>query len=701
MPRWSPAVVIAATLWGIWLCLHTYTRSFASEIALLDHPLGHVAFASEAGVRAVRGVVAASLVLLAAWQAGRLSTAGADDLFAGALERIVIQLSIGVTLLGAAFTALGQAGIYRPWSVTALVSALAASAAWRGASSVHGPGAVPRILAAVVRRASTILREKLPWSACAGAGLMVAFVAALAPEVEYDALWYHLWLPREALAAGAPVDRVEEYIALYPLGWEVLNGAALVIGGSIGAKLLHFACLPLTGAVAAALARALVPRRPRGLVFALCVGTPTALWEASTAYVDLALTWLIGAFVLALVRFDETRDRRWLAIAAVALGGAMATKHLALVAAAAALPVFVVSQAWRAQGVATWFRAVAAGAFIGVLAIGLASPWYLRAWRQASNPVFPEQYALFGASPPDRWSAESQASLDRFKARFGTGRGPFELLALPWNVTTHGARFAGLPGPLFLAFAPFALLRANRRGVALALGALVYVAVWASPLGSFQLRFLLPLVPLAAVAAAVGVSVVHGHAAQCHRVAGTAVRVVVVVLLLLNLPMFSVLQERDRRGPDGWLTHVLRALPAAVVVGAESEDAYLARLVPAYRAWKAIDAATPRDARVLTFAGGDYFYSHRARVSSDAPVALPATWHALKGDETAARLALDRLGITHVLADRRVATSVDGRNLAIFSADMQRCCLRPIYADERFTVYERPLTVDRTGLREP
>ena len=58
-------------------------------------------------------------------------------------------------------------------------------------------------------------------------------------------LLHHLNLPRLWLEAGGLVDLVEEDISLYPSTWELLFGAGLVLGGAVGAKLLHFVCLPL------------------------------------------------------------------------------------------------------------------------------------------------------------------------------------------------------------------------------------------------------------------------------------------------------------------------------------------------------------------------------------------------------------------------------------------------------------------------
>ncbi len=86
----------------------------------------------------------------------------------------------------------------------------------------------------------------------------------------------------------------------------------------------------------------------------------------------------------------------------------------------------------------------------------------------------------------------------------------------------------------------------------------------------------------------------------------------VALLLTLNLPPFVESHEPDRRGWTGWLTHVHRSLPLAVVLGAESESAYLTRTVPTYRAWQRIDELTAPDSVVLTFLSGDHLYGYPA-----------------------------------------------------------------------------------------
>jgi hypothetical protein len=168
---------------------------------------------------------------------------------------------------------------------------------------------------------------------------------------------------------------------------------------------------------------------------------------------------------------------------------------------------------------------------------------------------------------------------------------------------------------------------------------------------------------------------------------GAAVAAITIVLLLMNLPPAIEWHERDRVGWSGWLTHVLRGVPVGVVAGVEAENAYLARVVPSYRAWRFIDTTLPSSSRILSFSGGDNLYSDRSRISSDAIIAHAAVWGTEAGNESAAARALNDLGVTHVLFDKRqFGKGLHG--IAIGSAEMRRCCLLPIYEDDRFALYE-------------
>jgi hypothetical protein len=344
-------------------------------------------------------------------------------------------------------------------------------------------------------------------------------------------------------------------------------------------------------------------------------------------------------------------------------------------------------------------RALAPAVALGLVALAFALPWYVRSWQATGNPVFPELYRVFGPVP-GRWDPEAQAGLGRFFARFGYPRTLANQLLLPWHVTMHAARFSGTPGPLLLALAPLAALggltRAGRWVLAFAL---CYLALWASPLASFQFRWLVAALPALAVVAA------HGYArllaevrpparGATGRAAAAGAGLAVTGLLALQLPAFTRLHMRDITAADaraGWLAHTTQRVPLGVLVGAESRDAYLARNLAAYRAWRWSERGLPPGARVLVWGGGDHFYSRVDRVWVFAAAARPTAF-ALAGDERAALAGLRRLGVTHLLIERRFLERngmAENRwdEFALTTPRAFRSWYEPVYQDGECIVY--------------
>jgi hypothetical protein len=582
-------------------------------------------------------------------------------------------LACGFVVLSLVSQALAYAGVYTPSVLRVVVLVLA----------VAGLVVAVRAARYATWQTGELRVSDVVFVLIAGVGSAFALIGALAPEIEYDAAWYHLWLPQQWLSAGRPVDIVEEYISLYPLGWDLAYGAALTLGGVSAAKLLHWLCLPLMAVATWLLCREIAPRASAVLAATVAVTTPTVLWEATTAYVDIALAWYVALASFALVRYHRTSDMRWLMLSALTLGGAMAIKHLGLVVAAI-LGIMLLVSLRRAPLAILMRRAIV---FAGV-AMLVPLPWYARAYAASGNPVFPDLYAVFGAAPETRWSPEAERGLAGFKARFGRERTVANLVKLPWDATVHSPHYGGALGPLFLLLVPVGLL--GRRDTLIrvtAAGVAGYVVIWASPISSFQMRFLLPLVPFLAVIAAAGAERLTRQAALASRAIPPAISVGIAVVMLFNLQPFTEWHDRDRHHGGPWLTHVTRHIPVAVVTGAESPDEYLRRHVTSYAAWQFINAELPRDARVLTFSGGDHLYSARPRLWSDATMARHVTWGARRGEETAALIALHELGVTHVLFDeaQRAIGALD--HVAIASEAMKACCLVELYRDARHSVH--------------
>ena len=302
--------------------------TLASARAHIDPALP---FLGPAMRREVAGVGGAILLLVAASALGLGISQALGWRYDSWRERLPFAASLGIGAFAYLGLALAMAGLYRP-AVLRLVVALVLLAAALAVARAAMEAAACNCLRHTCRAAQTRI-----WIACAALAVLCAGVAALAPESQFDALWYHLAYPQRFLEAGRLVDLPSDFVSLYPMTTELWFGYGLALGGATAATLLHFACLLLVAITTYELARRFARGASPWLAVALLVTIPTVIWEASTAYIDLALMLFVTLALYALLRYVESSRRQWLLLAALNLGFALASKHLALFALGAVL----------------------------------------------------------------------------------------------------------------------------------------------------------------------------------------------------------------------------------------------------------------------------------------------------------------------------------------------------------------------------
>ncbi len=636
-------------------------------------------YIGEAFARSTLGITGASILMLSAILLGLWISRSLHWHFANNREAVPVAASLGIGCFAYSGLTLTTIDLYHVEVLRflAAVPLIAGLALW-----LSGSRQWPRI---PTLRLQSWSKSRLLWQGCVMLGMSSALLAALAPEREYDALWYHLAYPQRFLQQGQLVDVPTDYVSLYPMTWELWFGFGLAVGNQTTATLLHFACLPLTALLTYELTRRFVRGASAWLAMALFTTVPTVLWEASTAYIDLALGLHVTLVMYSLLRFLQGQQRQWLLIAAYNLGMALATKHLALVVLGLASAGMVL-RLWQTER-RVWPAVRPVLAFV-TLSLILPLPWYARSWLASGNPVFPELYSIFGA-PPERWDAVTAQGLQRFLDQFGPPGTTLNPLVLPWHMTMHAERYHGALGPLFLWLLPLlALLR--WRGAIPWLTAFVvcFVAVWASPLASFQMRFLVPITPLLAVLSAAAFGRLAAMTRYVASSTGTTIlSCMTALVLILNLPPFTALHERDRIGDLGWINSTLHGLPLGVVIGAESQAQYLTRTVSSFGVWSFANKTLPSDARVLSWSGGEEFYTKHDRIWANAAAVRRVAW-AAPAQSKAALQGLRELGITHLIVDQRVPGSADDWNyFALTGPEARTHWYEELYTDRFFTLY--------------
>lgn len=431
-------------------------------------------------------------------------------------------------------------------------------------------------------------------------------VHAAAPEIQPDAITYHLGLTAEYLRLHAFPQRVGFYEVL-PQGMEMLYAAAFSIGRHSAAKLVHFALLACTVPLIVMIARRLKLSDLAGYAAAiLYVTAPVVGVSGTSTYTDAGLVFFhLIAFYLLLVWRDDGMTG-YVFAAGLAAGFCFAIKFTGLLAAPLAL-LFVVITRPRVRDALL----LSAGAAIAI------APWMLRALILTGNPLAP----LFNAWFPNEFFSVSAEQTLSHTIRTYDG---FQWSHAPWD-WGFGGRLQGVTGPVVYLL-PFAILAWRRKAaqVALCAGLLLLTPI----LYNVGTRFLMPALPLLALALIAAMLLFLPRAAVWG--------VVLLQAVLCFPPIMSGLSA-----PQSWM---LGGFPWAAALRVEPESSYLEEHSPDYQVARMVEAATtPRD-RIFAMTTMALAYSTRD---------VEQTWHSSHAVQLtdALRSALAKPVMLRVLAD--------------------------------------------------
>jgi hypothetical protein len=351
--------------------------------------------------------------------------------------------------------------------------------------------------------------------------LAPSLLTALAPPHRgWDDLVYHLALPAAYLRGGGFAPMPENFFAQQPGATELLYAWGLALGDDVVAVLLHFglggvACLGLWE-----LGRRLGFGGAACLAPFLFVCHYMVGEEFGWAYHDVAMAAYLLAAAWGLLAWARGRcTRRELIAAALAAGMVCGSKYtgagyvLGLLLGAVA--VYVLR---RRRGYSVFKPSAAAARLVVFTMIGILalSSWIAKNWIYTGNPVWPMM--------PEVWDGEAWCPVLTYRLvawqlhGYGFGRGVLDWFLLPGRVFFTGdalsSRFGGPLAslPLVAALAGWLFLSRPRVMIGLAFaGFALLFGVWA--LGSQQSRFLIPVLPLLALAGAPAAGCVVGKIA--------------------------------------------------------------------------------------------------------------------------------------------------------------------------------------------
>jgi len=498
---------------------------------------------------------------------------------------------------------------------------------------------------------------------------LLSLIRALAPPAmdDWDGLAYHLAIPKLYLSAHRIYYIDFSSHSNFPFTVEMLYALGLALRGAAMAKLFHFAYGVVAAAAVYLTARRYFGTRSARFAVLLFAGMPIVAWEATVAYIDLAAAAYTILPAAAILAYSETQDRRWLLLGSICAGLGAATKMTGL-AAAAVFAIWTGIEGCRAGDIENTkmrlFSGLRRALLFGIIAVAIASPWYIKSFIYTGNPVYPFFYETFGGR---NWNAEIAENYRRLQQEFGMGHGLADFLRLPWDLAFHPERFYDRPGlhigPAFLAVLPIAGIGAlrDRRVLKVILLCLVFTAIWFEM--SQQSRYLIPTFGIAAIACAGALSAACGlKLARAAAIAAASLSIILSIMIMRDMLMLS----------------------GRAAVGAERPADFLSRTVDIYRAEKWINENTPSQSKVILYGDTRGFYLDRDYLWGDWGHSTLIPYEKLR-DTAAFVQALRGRGITHALVKLGILEK-DGQYIRLIGEAIAAGSFRQVYRDSRFPV---------------
>lgn len=464
--------------------------------------------------------------------------------------------------------------------------------------------------------------------------LLINVVCALAPEIHYDVLVYHLALPDFYKMHGRILDVPFNFCSYFPQNMNMLYLLTLMVSNDNVAKLLHLFLGISSILVIYVFARKHFSRKVAIAAAAGFYLVPQVALESWTAQNDLGITFYVLLNVWCLDNWlaEKAFSKKYLYLAAVFSGFALGIKYVSAATVVISLSFILYHYGYCQRHWKKSFFEI--GKFVAIVFL-MVSPWLLRNISFTGSPFAPfavdAQKSVLGSDfRKDVFFADCNKP-QSFSVK--------DFLLTPWLNTLGKDSSDTLAGPLFIFFVPFLMMmlirtKTERKLLRLVFYFFMYFILWRSQTSGW--RYLLP-----ALAAFCIIIACLLYDERINRINGGLLKIVFAGILLGNLAVICMALERVD--------------PVRVLLGQETKEAYLGHShlfyqFPAYPVIEYINKNVSPGSRILFVGDSRGYYCERDYIANSA-FDVPTFQKYFKTAKDADELAqnLRREGITHIL----------------------------------------------------
>lgn len=211
-------------------------------------------------------------------------------------------------------------------------------------------------------------------------------IGLLGPEIGFDAMWYHLTLPKLYLMYHAVLHFPGVlYYSDMPRLTEMLYTAGLAFGSDFWARGVHFLFGLLDCIVIYAIGRKFFSQKWAIVLPVIFYSNLVVGWESISGYIDLSRTFFTTTAFLAFLTWLETKEKKYFTFSAILVGLTISTKLLSL----PDLGIYTVALLYHERSTTVFLKRFKSIAFFLSVAVCSVLPWFAFAYVHTGNPLYP------------------------------------------------------------------------------------------------------------------------------------------------------------------------------------------------------------------------------------------------------------------------------------------------------------------------
>lgn len=216
----------------------------------------------------------------------------------------------------------------------------------------------------------------------------VNFIGVLGPEISFDALWYHLTIPKLYLESNRIIHIPGNllYYSDIPKSIDLIYAFALSFNNEIGAKFIHYVFGLLCVFAIYKLSTKFVSKKLSLIASLIFYSNLVVGWESISAYVDLGWTFFEIVALYQFINWIEKKNTKNIIYLAIIVGLSVCTKIVALNSIILFGLLLLIVGYLSKEKINNLVKQIVI--FIGI-SIAVPLPWFIFSYLNTGNPFYP------------------------------------------------------------------------------------------------------------------------------------------------------------------------------------------------------------------------------------------------------------------------------------------------------------------------